>query len=153
MAKEMKRSLGLKNKPLIVSNSVFRGKNFVDVRKNFIDDNGELVPTRKGLQLTPDQWLEVIQVLIDDFLKSKSNSVKTSDWKLKMSNHQQLDLHVEFNNRLTDIIVSEAFKQRIDKSSKEEIITSCLHAISNVLVEYDEIEMLDKVCKNIAMRI
>lgn len=149
----MIKRLGLKNKPIIISNSFYRGKIFIDIRKNFIDEKGEYVPTRKGLQLTPDQWMEVIQVLSDSFLKS-SNSVDTNfNWNLELSKKQQLDLIVEFNNGQTTVKISEEFNYRINNCSKERIIISCLNSISDVLVEIDEIELIDKVCKNIIKNI
>jgi hypothetical protein len=153
MAKELNRAIGLKNKPIIISNSVYRGREYIDVRKNYIDPSGELSPTRKGITLTSEQWIEIVQILIAEFLSTKNNGKSISNWRVEMLKNQNIELQVEFKNSLTEVLMSEEFKFRLEKTKNEDIIKNCLSAISDILVEYDEIEVLQKVCKLIAMKI
>lgn len=41
----------------------YKGKDFVDLRQFFKDDNGEFKPTQKGVTLPPDLLTELIEAL------------------------------------------------------------------------------------------
>ncbi|MBZ5588134.1 MAG: transcriptional coactivator p15/PC4 family protein [Acidobacteriia bacterium] len=41
---------------LRVSLSTFKGRTYVDVRLFYTSDTGELLPTKKGVTVTPDLW-------------------------------------------------------------------------------------------------
>lgn len=153
MAKELIKTIGLKNKPIVISASVYRGKNYVDVRKNFLDQQGELVPTRKGLMLTSNQWNEIIDSFHEDFTIDAKGEGGNRNMILKTNDHQYAGIQVLFKNSLTEIIISNEFKSRLDKYSQEDILRVCFIAFTNILADYDEMEIMDKLCKMISVEI
>ena len=48
---------------IIVTVKEFKGKTYIDVRNFFENDDGELVPTKKGVSLTPENLDELIRLL------------------------------------------------------------------------------------------
>ena len=48
---------------IIVTVKEFKGKTYIDVRNFFENDEGEMVPTKKGVSLTPDNLDELIRLL------------------------------------------------------------------------------------------
>jgi len=50
---------------IIVTLKEFKGKTYVDVRTFFENDEGEMVPTKKGVSLTPDNLDELIRLLTE----------------------------------------------------------------------------------------
>ena len=41
--------------------SEYKGREYVDVRIYYLDDDGSLKPTRKGVTVSPDLWPEFLQ--------------------------------------------------------------------------------------------
>ncbi|XP_072938548.1 RNA polymerase II transcriptional coactivator [Epargyreus clarus] len=50
----------------------FKGKVYVDIRE-FYEKNGELLPGKKGISLTPEQWRKLVS-LSDEINESISSS-------------------------------------------------------------------------------
>jgi len=50
---------------IIVTLKEFKGKTYVDVRTFFENDEGEMVPTKKGVSLTPDNLDQLIRLLTE----------------------------------------------------------------------------------------
>ena len=48
---------------IIVNIKEFKGKTYVDIRTYFENDQGEMVPTKKGVSLTPENLDEIIILL------------------------------------------------------------------------------------------
>lgn len=48
---------------IIVNVKDFKGKTYVDVRTYFENDQGEMIPTKKGISLNPDNVDEMIKLL------------------------------------------------------------------------------------------
>jgi hypothetical protein len=48
---------------IIVTVKEFKGKRYIDLRTHFENDQGEWIPTKKGISLTPDNLDEMIQFL------------------------------------------------------------------------------------------
>ncbi len=48
---------------IIVTVKEFKGKTYVDVRTYFENDQGEMIPTKKGISLTPENVDEIISLL------------------------------------------------------------------------------------------
>ena len=48
---------------IIVTVKEFKGKTYVDVRTFFENDDGEMVPTKKGVSLTPENLDELMRLL------------------------------------------------------------------------------------------
>jgi len=48
---------------IIVALREFKGKEYIDVRTHFENDDGEWIPTKKGITLTPDSLDEMIGLL------------------------------------------------------------------------------------------
>jgi hypothetical protein len=48
---------------IIVTVKEFKGKTYVDVRTYFENDQGEMIPTKKGISLTPENVDEIIGLL------------------------------------------------------------------------------------------
>ena len=48
---------------IIVTVKEFKGKTYIDVRTFFENDEGEMIPTKKGVSLTPENLDELIQIL------------------------------------------------------------------------------------------
>jgi hypothetical protein len=51
------------NDKIIVTVKEFKGKQYIDLRTYFENDQGEWIPTKKGISLTPDNLDEMIQFL------------------------------------------------------------------------------------------
>lgn len=50
---------------IIVTVKEFKGKTYIDVRTFFENDEGEMVPTKKGVSLTPENLDELIRLLTE----------------------------------------------------------------------------------------
>jgi hypothetical protein len=50
---------------IIVTVKEFKGKTYVDVRNFFENDDGEMIPTKKGVSLTPENLDELIHLLTE----------------------------------------------------------------------------------------
>jgi hypothetical protein len=50
---------------IIVTVKEFKGKTYVDVRNFFENDEGEMIPTKKGVSLTPENVDELIRLLTE----------------------------------------------------------------------------------------
>ncbi len=50
---------------IIVTVKEFKGKTYVDVRTFFENDEGEMIPTKKGVSLTPENLDELIRLLTE----------------------------------------------------------------------------------------
>jgi len=50
---------------IIVTVKEFKGKTYIDVRTFFENDDGEMVPTKKGVSLTPENLDELIRLLAE----------------------------------------------------------------------------------------
>jgi len=50
---------------IIVTLKEFKGKTYVDVRTFFENDDGEMVPTKKGVSLAPDNLDQLIRLLTE----------------------------------------------------------------------------------------
>jgi len=48
---------------IIVTVKEFKGKTYVDIRTYFENDQGEMMPTKKGVSLTPENLDEIIILL------------------------------------------------------------------------------------------
>ena len=48
---------------IIVTVKEFKGKTYIDVRNFFENDEGEMIPTKKGVSLTPENLDELIHLL------------------------------------------------------------------------------------------
>jgi hypothetical protein len=48
---------------IIVTVKEFKGKQYIDLRTYFENDQGEWIPTKKGISLTPDNIDEMIEFL------------------------------------------------------------------------------------------
>jgi hypothetical protein len=59
---------------IIVALKEFKGKEYVDIRTHFENDNGEWIPTKKGITLAPDNLDEMI-----DILKSAKQKVSNKE--------------------------------------------------------------------------
>lgn len=55
----------VKNGSIRVSVIEFSGKRYLDVRKYFADDAGEMKPTKKGIALNRAQFEEVLSMLAE----------------------------------------------------------------------------------------
>jgi len=55
---------------IIVSVKEFKGKEYIDIRTHFENDEGEWIPTKKGISLTLNNLDEMI-----DLLKEAKNKV------------------------------------------------------------------------------
>lgn len=48
--------------PVFITVSEFRGTKYLNIRKYF-DDNGKWKPTKKGITLKKDQYVELLEIL------------------------------------------------------------------------------------------
>lgn len=48
---------------IIVTVKEFKGKTYVDIRTYFENDQGEMMPTKKGVSLTPDNLDDILKLL------------------------------------------------------------------------------------------
>jgi len=48
---------------IMVTVKEFKGKTYVDIRTYFENDQGEMVPTKKGVSLTPENLDEILGLL------------------------------------------------------------------------------------------
>ena len=57
---------------ILITQSEFNGKDYIDVRKYFLNDKGQQIATKKGLMVSPDEWKEIC-ILLNDYLKFDEN--------------------------------------------------------------------------------
>jgi len=51
------------NDKIIVALKEFKGKEYIDIRTHFENNDGDWIPTKKGITLTPDSLDEMIDIL------------------------------------------------------------------------------------------
>ena len=51
------------NDKIIVALKEFKGKEYIDIRTHFENDDGDWIPTKKGITLAPDSLDEMIDIL------------------------------------------------------------------------------------------
>ncbi|KAJ8032372.1 Activated RNA polymerase II transcriptional coactivator p15 [Holothuria leucospilota] len=58
-----------------VTVSIFNGKLYIHIREFFFNQEGRMLPTSKGIALTPQQWFQLgeIQHVIDEAIQEASN--------------------------------------------------------------------------------
>ena len=49
---------------IVIEKKEFKGRNYIDVRKQFLGDNGDWLSTKKGLTVTPEEWVEIFEQLL-----------------------------------------------------------------------------------------
>lgn len=59
---------------IIVALKEFKGKEYIDIRTHFENNEGDWIPTKKGITLTPDSLDEMI-----DLLKTAKKKVSDKD--------------------------------------------------------------------------
>jgi hypothetical protein len=50
---------------IMVTVKEFKGKTYVDIRTYFENDQGEMVPTKKGVSFSPENLDEILKILKD----------------------------------------------------------------------------------------
>lgn len=53
---------------MLLTQSEFKGKQYYDIRKYFVNEQGKEIATKKGLMLNAEEWFKVITIL-QDFIK------------------------------------------------------------------------------------
>lgn len=61
----MDNLIGQIGKQIYVTLSEFKGKRYIDVRKYYADDEGEMKPTRKGISFNAEDWREFVSKIQD----------------------------------------------------------------------------------------
>jgi hypothetical protein len=61
---------------IMVTVKEFKGKTYVDIRTYFENDQGEMMPTKKGVSLTPEN-LDEILVLLQSAKKAMNEKAPT----------------------------------------------------------------------------
>lgn len=61
---------------LRVSSSTFKGREYIDIRVWYVDRDGDLKPTAKGVSLRPDAVQSVIQALHDAYKASEGTDAR-----------------------------------------------------------------------------
>jgi hypothetical protein len=51
------------NDKIIVALKEFKGKEYIDIRTHFENNDGDWIPTKKGITLAPDSLDEMIDIL------------------------------------------------------------------------------------------
>ena len=60
---------------MLLTESEFKGKNYYDVRKYFVNDQGKEVATKKGLTLSAEEWFKVLTIM-QDFINFEEGGKK-----------------------------------------------------------------------------
>lgn len=48
---------------IIIALKEFKGKEYIDIRTHFVNDDGDWIPTKKGITVSPDSLDEMIDIL------------------------------------------------------------------------------------------
>lgn len=64
---------------MLLTQSEFKGKDYYDVRKYFVNEQGKEIATKKGLMLSAEEWFKVITILQDfiNFVGSEQSQKET----------------------------------------------------------------------------
>lgn len=65
---------------MLLTKSEFKGNEYFDIRKYFINEKGQEIATKKGLMLSMEDWLKVIEILNEFF-----GSIGVDDWEASSS--------------------------------------------------------------------
>lgn len=63
MEAELKQIGEIKNGNILITISEFNNVKYLNIRKYYKDEGGELKPTKKGIVLNKNQFLEVLTIL------------------------------------------------------------------------------------------
>lgn len=66
---------------MLLTQSEFKGKDYWDVRKYFVNEQGKEIATKKGLMLSAEEWFKVITILQDfiNFVGSEQSQKETPE--------------------------------------------------------------------------
>ena len=66
---------------MLLTQSEFKGKDYYDVRKYFVNEQGKEIATKKGLMLSAEEWFKVITILQDfiNFVGSEQSQKETPE--------------------------------------------------------------------------
>lgn len=90
---------------ILITKSEFNGKDYIDVRKYFINEDGVEIATKKGLMVSPDEWKEIC-TLLNDFLNFEG-SEKVEESKVEDFVSQEPDTSSFDYTSLDNIILSD----------------------------------------------
>lgn len=59
------KDIGKEGSPIRVQRTSYKNKDYIDVRKMWTTDGGELAPTKKGISIGVDDLFEVVEALVE----------------------------------------------------------------------------------------
>jgi len=74
---ELMYEFGNKKAPILINLTEYKGRKLIDIRKFFLDSNGDLKPTKKGISLNPLQLSQFFNIIkenqndINSYLNAK----------------------------------------------------------------------------------
>ena len=122
------KNIGSQKQPIFIAVDEFKGHKYIDIRKYFLDKDGEHVATRKGVKLNVSQFsrmLEQIKAessLIEEELKlgETGNVEVLRELKVSISdNIRGRIFQVEHLNGTRDVAISSQFLNEIEGDTKQ----------------------------------
>lgn len=121
------KNIGSQNQPIFITIDEFKGHKYVDIRKYFLDKDGEQVATRKGIKLNVSQFIRLLEQvkteneLIEEELKLGDTSNIEVLRELNVTSVDNLRgriFQVEHLNGTRDVAIATKFLDNIEGDTK-----------------------------------
>jgi hypothetical protein len=149
--------IGTKKNPLIIALKEFKGRKLFDIRKFFVEKNGEkLIPTKKGISLNRFQLEQVIDTLkyesinISNFFEIEELTEKILQIETVKSTFGR-GFNVEFKNGDSKLLISEELKNKLGENNLDffKKILDCLYQSADEIIEdEDDIQLFLDIFNN-----
>ena len=138
-------NIGSQKQPIFITIDEYKGHKYVDIRKYFLDNEGENVATRKGIKLNVSQFsrmLEQIKTeseLIEQELKLGESSNVEILRELNVSTSDNLRgriFQVEHLNGTRDVAIATQFLDNIEDDTKHVVgamVSTLYEALFDIL--------------------
>lgn len=154
---------GSKKNPIEFSSKIFKGRKLIDIRKQFYNSLGEIIPTRKGISLNSIQMKEFLTVLIDNvelvknFLNLDELPQDIESLSINETTTIGRSFNIDFENEKKILHIDSELFEKLDKTQIDFfklLLLSFYESLFEVIEEDSDIELiLDSFDKNLRKRI
>lgn len=151
------KNIGSQKQPIFIAIDEYKGHKYIDIRKYFLDKDGEHVATRKGVKLNVLQFTRMVEqikaerVVIESSLKLGETSNAEALRELEVSTASNVRgriFQVENLNGTREVAISSDFLDKIGNDSKYVVgaLVSALYESLFDIVEDDNVidDILDR---------
>lgn len=153
--------IGSPKSPIVMSLKEFKGKKLLDVRKYFrgSKDSDEIIPTRKGISLTGQQFSMVLDALnehaeiIERFYSSSVDLNLNQNLDITVGSPLGRLFHFSFENDSTNVIIDKKIQEKFSEDHAALVVNLLLLFHKSLLDSLEDEEDVEMVLDSLSHRI